>query len=57
MPTLRWYTFDERSGAFAQAAQDCGAKSGVRVELALLPADADQQRELCLLYTSDAADE
>ena len=45
MPTLRWYTFDERSGAFAQAAQDCGAEIGVRVELALLPADADQQRE------------
>jgi multiple sugar transport system substrate-binding protein len=42
---LRWYVFDERSGAFAQAAQACADEVGARIELALLPADADQQRE------------
>lgn len=47
VPTLRWYTFDERSGAFETAARNCAEASGgaYRIELALLPADADQQRE------------
>ena len=44
---LRWYVFKEPSGAFARAARDCSALSGgrYRIELADLPADADQQRE------------
>lgn len=46
-PTLRWYVFDERSGAFAHAAQRCAAASqgAYRIAIAPLPADADQQRE------------
>ena len=47
IPNLRWYVFDEPSGAFAQAAQNCtgAAQDRYRIELAALPADADQQRE------------
>jgi multiple sugar transport system substrate-binding protein len=46
-PRLRWYVFDEPSGAFAQAAQRCtgSAQGRYRIELAPLPTDADQQRE------------
>jgi trehalose/maltose transport system substrate-binding protein len=46
-PTLRWYVFKEPSGAFAEAAQRCSVASQGRytIELADLPADADQQRE------------
>jgi multiple sugar transport system substrate-binding protein len=46
-PRLRWYVYDERSGAFAEAASACTAGAGGRylIELAPLPADADQQRE------------
>ena len=46
-PTLHWYVFDERSGAFAEAAQRCSRESGgsYLVEMVPLPADADQQRE------------
>lgn len=46
-PRLRWYVFDEPSGAFARAAEHCSDASEGRyhVELARLPADADQQRE------------
>jgi multiple sugar transport system substrate-binding protein len=46
-PTLRWYVFKERSGAYAEAARHCSSASQgrYRVELADLPADADQQRE------------
>ncbi len=46
-PTLRWYVFKEPSGAFAEAARRCSDASGGRyaIELADLPADADQQRE------------
>jgi multiple sugar transport system substrate-binding protein len=46
-PVLRWYVFDERSGAFADAARRCAEASGgaYRIEIAPLPADADQQRE------------
>jgi len=46
-PRLRWYVFDEPSGAFEQAAEHCTRKSQGRyqIELTLLPTDADQQRE------------
>ncbi|MBL6987830.1 MAG: ABC transporter substrate-binding protein [Methylobacter sp.] len=46
-PVLHWYVFDERSGAFQQAAQNCSEQSGGRYRLKLtpLPSDADQQRE------------
>jgi multiple sugar transport system substrate-binding protein len=47
IPRLRWYVFDEPSGAFAQAAERCAKASQGRyqIELAPLPTDADQQRE------------
>lgn len=47
VPILRWYVFDEPSGAFAEAARRCSEQSGeqFQVELVALPADADQQRE------------
>ena len=46
-PRLRWYVFDEPSGAFAEAARRCteASQGHYRIELAALPADADQQRE------------
>ena len=46
-PRLRWYVFAEPSGAFAEAARRCSAAAQGRyqIELALLPTDADQQRE------------
>lgn len=45
-PTLRWYVFREPSGAFARAAAECTRAAGgrYRIEIAELPADADQQR-------------
>lgn len=45
-PTLRWYVFREPSGAFARAAAECtrSAAGRYRIEIAELPADADQQR-------------
>lgn len=44
---LKWYVFDEPSGAFAAAAADCSrrADGAYRIELAPLPAAADQQRQ------------
>ncbi len=47
VPVLKWYVFDEPSGAFAEAARRCAMASGdaYRVHLEPLPADADQQRE------------
>lgn len=44
---LNWYVFDEKSGAFQNAAQHCTALSSgrYRIRIAPLPADADQQRE------------
>jgi multiple sugar transport system substrate-binding protein len=47
VPTLRWYVAEEGSGAFETAAQRCARASNgaFRIELAPLPADADQQRE------------
>jgi hypothetical protein len=46
-PVLHWHVFDEQSGAFAHAAQDCsaGAQRRYRIELTPLPTNADQQRE------------
>jgi multiple sugar transport system substrate-binding protein len=46
-PTLRWYVAEEGSGAFETAARRCAqaSKGAFRIELAPLPADADQQRE------------
>ncbi|MCG6957226.1 MAG: extracellular solute-binding protein [Gemmatimonadetes bacterium] len=45
-PVLRWYVFDEPSGAFATAARRCGEESGGRysIEMTPLPTAADQQR-------------
>lgn len=47
IPRLRWYVFAEPSGAFAEAARRCteAARGRYRIEIAALPADADQQRE------------
>ncbi len=44
---LTWYVYEERSGAFAEAARRCSVEAGgrYRISLAPLPADADQQRE------------
>lgn len=46
-PLLRWYVFDEQSGAFEGAAERCSDAAAGRygVEMASLPSDADQQRE------------
>jgi multiple sugar transport system substrate-binding protein len=46
-PVLTWYVFDEPSGAFRQAAERCSAASDATytIDIALLPSDADQQRE------------
>jgi len=46
-PMLTWYVFDERSGAFREAAESCSTQSKGRysIKLAPLPSDADQQRE------------
>ncbi|KFI23837.1 ABC transporter substrate-binding protein [Nitrosococcus oceani] len=46
VPTLKWYVFDEPSGAFETAAKRCSAdaKGVYQVEIAALPADASQQR-------------
>ena len=46
-PTLHWYVFDEPSGAFTTAAQNCAQASqhAYQIKVVPLPADADQQRE------------
>lgn len=46
-PVLRWYVFNEPSGAFAAAASACSAaaQGAYTISLVPLPADADQQRE------------
>jgi len=46
-PVLTWYVFHEPSGAFQQAADTCSAASSgaYKIAIALLPTDADQQRE------------
>jgi multiple sugar transport system substrate-binding protein len=47
LATLNWYVFDERSGAFRDAARQCTELSAGRYQVVFtpLPADADQQRE------------
>jgi multiple sugar transport system substrate-binding protein len=47
IPVLKWYVFDEPSGAFLEAARRCSESSGgaYQVYVTPLPADADQQRE------------
>jgi multiple sugar transport system substrate-binding protein len=46
-PTLKWYVFQEPGGAFDEAAARCTDEAGgrYRVEIAVLPPAADQQRE------------
>jgi multiple sugar transport system substrate-binding protein len=46
--TLKWYVFAEPSGAFQEAADNCTkqANGRYRIEIADLPTNADQQREL-----------
>jgi multiple sugar transport system substrate-binding protein len=46
-PTLAWYVFNEPSGAFTLAAEDCTKRAAgrYRIDVTPLPADADQQRE------------
>ncbi len=46
-PVLKWYVFDEPSGAFADAASSCSdaSEGRYRIELTPLPASADEQRE------------
>jgi multiple sugar transport system substrate-binding protein len=59
MPHLSWYVFDERSGAFEQAAQSCSeaARGRYRIDMIPLPSGADQQREQLVrrLAAGDAA--
>ncbi|MDQ4130360.1 MAG: ABC transporter substrate-binding protein, partial [Actinomycetota bacterium] len=45
-PTIRWYIFDEPSGAFDEGIETCNAEANgrYRIELVPLPTDADQQR-------------
>lgn len=47
VPVLRWYVFDEPSGAFVDAAEACteAADGAYRIEVAPLPTNADEQRE------------
>jgi multiple sugar transport system substrate-binding protein len=47
LPILTWYVFDEPSGAFREAAEQCSRMSSGRYNIVLtpLPTDADQQRE------------
>jgi multiple sugar transport system substrate-binding protein len=46
-PRLKWYVFDEPSGAFEEAAKRCSvaAEGAYWIETAALPTSADQQRE------------
>jgi multiple sugar transport system substrate-binding protein len=46
-PTLRWYSYEEPSGAFASAAERCteASEGRYRIEMAVLPNNADEQRE------------
>jgi multiple sugar transport system substrate-binding protein len=46
-PALAWYVFNEPSGAFREAAEDCTDQAAGRYRIVLrpLPPDADQQRE------------
>jgi multiple sugar transport system substrate-binding protein len=46
-PELTWYTYDEPGGSFHEAADRCSEASEgrYRIEVAVLPNNADQQRE------------
>lgn len=46
-PVLKWYARDEAGGVFGAAISDCNeaADGRYRIELAALPANADEQRE------------
>lgn len=46
-PTLTWYVFEEPGGSFDAAAAACTeqAEGRYRIDISVLPADADQQRE------------
>ncbi|MCG6970115.1 MAG: ABC transporter substrate-binding protein [Gammaproteobacteria bacterium] len=46
-PVLHWYVFNEPSGSFTNAAENCSRESQqtYQVKVVHLPADADQQRE------------
>lgn len=47
VPVLRWYVYDEPSGAFDQGAERCteAADGRYRIETVALPNNADEQRE------------
>lgn len=47
VPTLRWYVYNEPSGAFREAAAACNEAAGgaYRIETVDLPNNADEQRE------------
>ena len=47
-PNIRWYVFQEPSGAYNDAVANCNEQAGGRykIELVPLPTSADQQREL-----------
>ena len=47
VPTLRWYVYNEPSGAFREDAARCtkAAKGRYRIETVNLPNNADEQRE------------
>jgi multiple sugar transport system substrate-binding protein len=44
--TVTWYVFNEPSGAYRQAAENCSRGKPYRISLVALPTNADQQREL-----------
>jgi multiple sugar transport system substrate-binding protein len=46
-PTIKWYVFQEPSGAYNDAVANCNKQAaGYKLELVPLPTNADQQREL-----------
>ncbi|HWK30016.1 MAG TPA: ABC transporter substrate-binding protein [Solirubrobacter sp.] len=47
-PTIKWYVFQEPSGAYNDAVKNCNEQAAgqYRIELVPLPTNADQQREL-----------
>jgi multiple sugar transport system substrate-binding protein len=47
-PTIKWYIFNEPSGAFEQAIKTCNAQASgsYKISYVRLPTNADQQREL-----------
>jgi multiple sugar transport system substrate-binding protein len=43
---VKWYVFNEPSGGYKQAADNCSKDKPYRIEIVPLPTDATQQREL-----------